>query len=261
MDIVIPIALMAGIGLFFGVGLAYALKIFGIQTDPLLVKILSHLPGANCGACGKAGCAVFAEALREGKAPPSGCTAADDEAREAIAKLLGVDAGTTAKAIAAVFCNGGTRAKDKYSYTGIKTCGAASLFFGGPKLCTFACIGFGDCTRACPFDAVRIGQDGLPEIDAEKCTACGNCVKACPKHVIELIPAERQYYVKCSSRDGGALVRKACSAGCIACKKCEKECPAGAIKVDENVSRIDNEKCKNIGKCFEVCPTKVIVKR
>lgn len=259
--LITPVLAMAGLGLIFGVGLAYALKIFSIEVDPAIFMILSKLPGANCGACGKAGCAGFAEALKKGEVLPSSCAVSNEEARKSIAELLGISYDTKVKTIATVLCSGGTNAKDKFAYRGIKTCKAATLVFGGYKACGFGCLGFGDCAAVCPFDAIMMGDDALPAVDPEKCTACGNCVKACPKNLFELVPIEKRYYVKCISKDKGAIVSKVCKRGCIACKKCEKACPISAIKVENNLSRIDYAKCQNIGKCFEVCPTKVIAKR
>ena len=66
MRLFIPVIAMAALGLIFGVGLAYALKMFGIELDPVTHKILELLPGADCGVCGRAGCLRFAEALRKG---------------------------------------------------------------------------------------------------------------------------------------------------------------------------------------------------
>jgi ferredoxin len=106
-----------------------------------------------------------------------------------------------------------------------------------------------------------MGPDELPIVDEKKCTACGKCVKACPKGLYVLSPVSCKYYVKCSSKDPGGVTAKVCKSGCIGCMKCEKACPAGAAKVESNLARIDPVKCRNIGKCFEVCPTKVIVKR
>jgi len=261
MQLLIPVAAMALLGLIFGVGIAYALKIFGIELDPAIFKILSRLPGSNCGACGKAGCAGFAEALKKGEAMPAGCVVSNDEARRSIAEILGIEYEPKVKTLATLLCDGGTRAKDKFSYHGIKTCKAATLVFGGYKACVFGCLGFGDCAEACPFDAIKIGADNLPEVEAKRCTACGNCVKACPKKLFVLAPIKNNYYVKCSSTDPGGAVTKACKSGCIACFKCEKACPIGAIKVESNLARIYYDKCQNIGKCYEVCPTKVIKKR
>ncbi len=256
-----PIIAMAGLGLVFGVGLAYALKIFGIQVDPKVALILAKLPGSNCGACGKAGCAGFAEALKAGEALPAGCAVNTDEKRAEIAGILGIDFQAKVKTVAAVLCNGGKNAKDKFNYRGIKTCKAASLVFGGQKECAFGCLGFGDCVEVCPFGAMRMSELGVPEIDRIKCTSCGKCVKACPKKIISLLPAPRPYYVKCSSTDPGRVVTKVCKAGCIACARCEKACPHQAIKVRDNLARFDYELCKDAGKCAEACPTKVIFKR
>lgn len=260
-DLLLPVAAMAALGLIFGVGLAYALKIFGIKIDPAIALILSRLPGTNCGACGKAGCAGFAEALKKGEVVPSGCVVSNDEAKRSIAKILGVEYEPKVKTIATLLCNGGKRAKDKYSYRGIKSCKAASLIFGGQKACAFGCLGLGDCVEACPFDAIKIGEDGLPVVDQARCTACGNCVKTCPKGLYVLAPLKNNFYVKCSSKDPGSIVARVCKAGCIACRLCEKACPAKAVKVESNLSSIDYSKCQNIGKCFEACPTKVILKR
>jgi len=259
--ILIPVIAMAALGIVFGTGLAYALKLFGIEVDPTVALIITKLPGTNCGVCGKAGCAGFAKALVKGEVMPTGCVVSNEKARRAIAKVLGIEYAPKTKTIATLLCSGGKNAKDKYTYHGIRSCKAASLVFGGFKACAFGCLSLGDCAEVCPFGAIRMGDSGLPEVDADKCTACGNCVKTCPKNLFALVPAKNGYYVKCSSKDPGGAKVKVCMASCIACKKCEKACPIGAIRVEQNLSRIDCAKCQNIGKCFEVCPTKVINKR
>lgn len=260
-NILTPVAAMATLGLLFGAALAFALKIFAVKVDPNMLKILSLLPGVNCGACGSAGCAAFADALAKGETVPAACTVSDDQSRKEIAKLLGLEDQTKVKMVATLLCNGGTRAKDKYVYSGITTCKAATLLFQGQKACTFGCLGFGECIEACPFGALSMGEDGLPVVDEAKCTACGKCLRACPKNLYVLMPVTIRYYVKCSSKDAGGLTMKTCSSGCIGCMKCQKACPSGAVKVESNLARIDPEKCQNIGKCVEVCPTKVIVRR
>jgi len=260
-NIITPVAVMAALGALFGLGLALALRVFGIKADPAIAEIFMRLPGINCGACGRAGCMAFAEALNKHEADPSACVVSGAEQKRAIAKMLGVDLDTKVKTVATVLCNGGTNAKDKFNYRGIKTCRAASLVFGGHKECAFGCLGFGDCVEACPFGAMKMSNQGVPEVDGAKCTSCGKCVKSCPKNLMQLLPAERPYYVKCSSTDPGGMVSRVCKTGCIACLKCEKACPHQAIKVKENLSKFDYEICKDAGKCMEACPTKVIFKR
>jgi Na+-translocating ferredoxin:NAD+ oxidoreductase RNF subunit RnfB len=252
---------MAALGLMFGVGLAYTLKIFGIEVDPTVALIITKLPGANCGACGKAGCAGFAEALVRKEAAPARCSVCSDETKKAISQLLGLDFASAEKMTAVCLCNGGKNAVDKFTYRGIQSCKAASLLFGGQKACAFGCLSFADCVEACCFGALSMGDDGLPHVDEAKCTACGACVKACPKKLFILMPRKNEYYVKCSSKDAGPVKIKACKASCIACRKCEKACPLAAIKVESNLSKIDCAKCQNLGKCSEVCPTGVIKNR
>jgi Na+-translocating ferredoxin:NAD+ oxidoreductase RNF subunit RnfB len=259
--ILTPVLAMASLGLIFGVGLAYALKIFGIELDPGMLRLISMLPGSNCGACGKAGCAGFAEALAKGEAMPAGCVVSSAETRRSIARFLGLNHEEKVKTVATLLCNGGTRAKDKYTYNGIRSCKAASLLFGGYKACGFGCLSLGDCVRECPFGAITIAHDGLPVVDVAKCNSCGKCVRTCPKNLFLILPAACNYYVKCSSRDSGAVTAKVCEFGCVACMKCEKACPTSAIKVESNLSKIDPNKCKNMGRCFEICPTKVIHRR
>lgn len=259
-QILIPVLSMAALGLIFGLGLACTLKIFGIETDATVALIITKLPGANCGACGKAGCAGFAEALKKGEVLPAGCVVSNEEARRSISELLGVEYNPKVKTVATVRCGGGKNAKDKYHYRGIKSCKAASLVFGGQKECSYGCLGFGDCASVCPFEAIKM-KDELPEVDINKCTACGKCVAACPKNLFVLAPVEKEYYVKCNSKDPGRVVAKACKRGCIACGKCVKACPVAAIALTDNLAAIDYAKCENHGKCFEVCPTKCITRR
>jgi len=147
---------------------------------------------------------------------------------------------------------------DNFDYFGIGDCAAAALSQGGPTACRYACIGLGTCASVCPFDAITMGDDGLPKVDIDKCVACGKCVAACPRGIIILAPTNRYIHVLCSSRDKGALVRKLCKAGCIACKLCEKACKFDAIKVEDNIAKIDYEKCTLCGACVEACPRGII---
>ena len=85
---------------------------------------------------------------------------------------------------AVVQCQGNSEhCKPSYEYKGIQTCAAAATLYGGPKTCTFACIGLGDCTKVCKFDAIHV-VDGVARIDYDKCKGCGMCAQKCPKHII-----------------------------------------------------------------------------
>ncbi len=59
----IAVGAIAALGLVFGIILAVASKLFAVKSDPLVEEVRAALPGANCGACGYAGCDQYAEAV------------------------------------------------------------------------------------------------------------------------------------------------------------------------------------------------------
>jgi electron transport complex protein RnfB len=255
--IVGPLLPLLGLGVIFGAGLAIASAKLKVASDPRLDEIADLLPSANCGACGYAGCQAMAEALLAGKANSSACTLIPRDVAERAAEIAGTSVGETKKRVAVVFCRA-EGVGERFEYWGVADCAAAALAQGGPSACPYACLGLGTCASVCPFDAITMGADGLPHVDAEKCVACGKCVAACPRGIIALVPMDHHVHVLCSSHDKGALVRKLCKAGCIACKLCEKACKFDAIKVVDNVARIDYEKCTLCGACIEACPRGII---
>ncbi len=259
MNIIQPIIALSGLGILFGVGLAFASKKFCVKADPRFEKILAKLPGANCGACGMPGCMGFAEGLIHGSCSIEKCVVMTQETRGEIAEILGLKLQEKIKTVAVLHCYGGNkRAKDKFVYRGLKDCVAASLISGGPKGCEYGCVGFGTCVKACPFGAIKMNEDDLPVVDEQKCVACGRCVAACPKKLFSLVESGKYYAVRCKSLEMGKNVMQVCSVGCIACHKCEKSCPKGAIKIVNNLAVIDYNICSNVGECFKVCPTRAI---
>ena len=65
MDILIPVLLVVALGFVFAVILTIASKIFFVPVDETVANLRAELPGANCGACGFAGCDDYANALAE----------------------------------------------------------------------------------------------------------------------------------------------------------------------------------------------------
>ena len=106
-------AIISGI---LGLILAFASKIFAVETDERVDKINELLPGANCGGCGYAGCAAYAEAVVKGEATVSCCTVGGAEVATAIAGIMGVEAPTNVVRLRAQVMCSGTRefAKKKY---------------------------------------------------------------------------------------------------------------------------------------------------
>lgn len=258
LNIILAVAVVGVIGLVFGLLLAFASVIFKVETDEREEKIVGILPGANCGACGYAGCSAYASAVVNEGAPVNSCSVGKEIAAKKIAEIMGVTAEETVPMTARVLCGGNCNAaSEKYEYMGVSDCRAAAKLGGGAKTCPNGCLGLGSCAAVCKFDAIRI-ENGVAVIDEEKCVSCGMCVKQCPKHVIALVPKDNKYYVECINTEKGALTNKYCTAGCIGCKKCEKVCPSGAVKVENNVALIDYSLCTNCGACIEQCPKKVI---
>lgn len=258
-EILWPVLIFAGLGLVFGVVLAIASKVFFVKTEESVAKITEVLPGANCGGCGYAGCAQLAQAIADGKAPVTACTAGGPDVANKIAEVLGVEVGEMPHRMRAqVMCSGtGAHSQRKYIYAGVKDCIAAAKLGGGDRVCPNGCTGLGTCVAACKFEAISV-IDGVAVVDYKKCEGCGACVAACPKHIIKLMPYNSEHWVGCMSVDKGAVTRKYCDVGCIACKICEKACPEQAITVNDFKASIDYDKCIGCGVCVEKCPRHII---
>lgn len=258
MEILLPVIIVALIGLIAGVGLSLASKFMAVPVDEKQEKLREALPGANCGACGYSGCDGYAAAIASGEAEPDKCAPGGAACADAIAEILGVEIVNNPK-VAFIACKGNPDiTKIKYSYSGIQSCTAASLLHAGPLECKFGCIGFGDCAKVCPFGAITV-ENGKPVICEDICVGCSKCVAACPKNLISIIPKNHKLTVNCSNKNKGAAVVKACQVSCIACRMCEKQCEAGAIKVVDNLAVIDYELCTGCGKCKEVCKRGVLI--
>ncbi len=253
---------VTAIGILCAVMLVIADTFFGVRENEKIIEIRDVLPGANCGACGYTGCDGYAKALAEDESVPSNlCIPGGDSCAKCISEILGTEPCDVIEKVAVVRCNGSCEnAPSAANYEGSKTCKSAKLSFGGPKSCSFGCIGYGDCTAVCQYDAIRL-IDGVAKVDPKRCTGCTLCAKACPNSIISIVNADKTVHVKCSNKEKGAVARKECRVACIACMKCAKLCPTEAIVIENNLARIDYEKCIICGKCAEVCPTGAIVDR
>lgn len=258
--IITAVAVVAIIGLIAGLGLAIASIVMAVPKDEKAEAIRECLPGANCGACGFSGCDGYAAALAKGEATETTlCAPGGNDAAKAIAEVLGVEAGSLAPTAAMVMCKGNNEAAiTKYKYQGVDSCRMANQLMGGPKECTYGCIGLGDCVAACEYGAISI-VNGVAVIDKELCKACKKCVRTCPKGIIRMVPIDKNFSaVACMNKDKGAVTRKACSNGCIGCMKCVKACESEAITVENFLASVDFSKCTACGKCNEGCPTGAI---
>lgn len=266
-EILIGIAILGGLGLVFGLVLSAASKVFYVQTDPRLDQLNACLPGANCGGCGYAGCGGYAEAVLNGEAAIGLCASGGNECAQAMGEIMGVKVGEVVRKVALVRCSGYKGmdadgnvlgAKMKAEYEGFHDCVAASKVGGnGPLACKFGCLGFGNCVKACKYDAIRM-VDGVAKVDPEKCTGCMACAKQCPRELIIPVDYDKHVVIACASHAKGAVTVRGCSQGCIGCGLCVKICPHDAIKVENNLATIDYAICTSCGLCAAVCPKKLI---
>lgn len=258
MSILSSILILGGLGLIFGMVLAYSSKKFAVKVDERVEAILEILPGANCGGCGFPGCGGLANAIVEGYADLNSCPVGGSDCASKIGEIMGISSESEERQVAKILCKGNCQsAKNKYEYEGIQDCKSASMLNSGPKDCRFGCLGLGTCKEYCKFDAISI-IDGLAIIDEEKCVMCGKCIEVCPKSIIGRKPASKKVVVECSSKDFGKTVKEKCSAGCIGCGLCQKACLFGAIEFENKIAKINYKKCVECMECVRKCPTKVI---
>jgi len=254
---------VAGLGVLMGVGLAVAAKFLAVQKDECIAIIEAELPGLNCGACGYAGCASYAEIIA-GKEEENLtlCTPGGPDVVLKISEIMGVEVAAMAeKQVTQVHCTGGKgKAEYEFAYSGIRDCNALYALYGGDKKCKHGCLGQGSCIRVCPVNAISYTENGLLWINKEFCIACGKCIEVCPTGVIRWLPYNSDYLVACNSTDKGGAVRKICKVGCTGCKICEKKSPDGGFKVEDFLSRIDYQAEGERESGAVACPTKCIIR-
>ncbi len=237
--ILMAAAVMAGCGVILGVLIALAVRFFRIDADPRIEAVADLLPGANCGGCGQAGCLDFAKGLVAGTLTPNQCPVSSQEIRSAVARVLGVEVGEVTPQVAVVLCGGSVgHVKTATRYNGVTDCVSASLVGGGPKSCTYGCLGFSSCARSCPFHAIEM-IDRLAVVHPELCVGCGQCVKTCPRGLIKLVPAAAKVNIYCSSKAKAPVKRAACAIPCIGCRKCVKAAPEGMFQMDGTVVSVN----------------------
>lgn len=257
--LLVALTTMGGLGFIFAGGLAIADKKLRVVENPLIEKINDVLPGANCGACGKAGCYDFAVNVVDGKMPMNGCPVGGADVANLIADILGVESEITIKEVPRILCRGGNfEAKEKpTSYDGPQSCSVIELVAGGSKLCEYGCLGGGDCVSACQFGALFMNDNNLPEVIEDLCTGCGLCVKACSRNIIEMHPIDRNIFVFCKNHDNPKRSKEVCSAACTGCGICARNSDGG-VKINNNLADINYDVFYASIIPFDKCRTKAI---
>lgn len=263
-NIIANVLVVALISLIGATVLYLVAKKFVVKEDERIDIIESILPGANCGACSKAGCRDFASCCvkcSEQDFANLHCPVGGNATMSKIADVLGYKSSQKSPLVAVLKCNGSCQnAPAKVEYIGLKSCATAHSFSVGLSGCPNGCLRMGDCVKVCKFGALHIDEvTGLPTVDEEKCTGCGACAKTCPRQLYELRNKGPKVYVACSNTQKGALAMKNCKSACIGCSKCAKVCPA--IQISNNLSYIPQAvDVKEYGsQLIQACPTGAII--
>lgn len=257
-------AVMLGLGTVFAIVLLVAHEKLKVAEDPRVTEVMAALPHLDCGACGYPGCGGYAQAVIANPELIGRCSPGGAECANKIAAILNLQVSSEGPAQRPiVHCRAHKDDRTYYGqYVGIPSCTAANAL-ANTQACKFGCLGFGDCVRACKFDALHV-VDGLATVDYEKCTGCTACSKACPRNLIKMVPFghENMMTVACNSHENGKTTRQFCQVGCIACKLCVKQ--SDAFSIEDNLAHMDYAKYEPSGQneaAYNKCPTGVIVYR
>lgn len=259
----VTLAIAAGTMLVMGMILSYVLgwanKKFKVEVDPKIEEVLAVLPAVNCGGCGYLGCSDYAVAIVTDNDPVNKCTVGGEDCANKLAGIMGVEVGEMVKMFAVVHC--GAETSDRLQstlYRGEKRCTSAHLV-AGVQGCTYGCLGFGDCVRACHYDAIHI-ENGLAKVDYTHCIGCGACAKVCPRNIITIIGFKSKSIptVACSNKDMAKGAKAVCNKACIACKACSKQ--SDAFTINDNLAKYDYDAYTETDleqalNAIEKCPT------
>ena len=112
------------------------------------------------------------------------------------------------------------------------------------------------CAEACPDGIIAFDEDGFPVLDAQAgaCTFCGDCTNACPTDALDVSrpwPWMASVGTTCLSTNG------------VQCRICEDQCDARAIRFrlalgGRSTPQIDMEACTGCAECVAPCPAGAI---
>lgn len=263
MNVLFAVIVVGVLAFILGFVLEILSKKFALPKDEKLEALLAIMPGANCGGCGYAGCAAYAEAVAKGEAEIGKCAPGGRSLALSMGAIMGESTiAEPEKKVAFIACRGdANHSLFEAKYDGILDCRAASLLFEGLKGCRSGCLGLGSCAVSCPHNAIYKDTEGNYIVDKEKCVGCGICVQVCPHKVIKLIPYDAPYAVACNNKEIGLKVKRVCEMGCIGCRICVNKFPASGCVMDENLSYVDYSKdTSELANAASACPRKIILK-
>lgn len=216
------------------------------------------LPELDCGKCGFSTCEEFSKSVSDEKIDVSHCPYIQRANLSKIKRVIKKGYYNNSNLVAFVRCKGGKDCKQKFEYRGQNYCWCKDSLHSGNKECDKACLGCGDCVRACRYGAIFINDKGVAQVDRFKCTGCGACTYACPNKLIVRVPIIQKVGVVCNNFDEKMSISQKCKVGCTSCGLCARNCPTGAISMIDGQPVVDSDKCIECHKCVGICPNKCI---
>jgi len=162
----ISVAVLAALGLVFGLGLGWAAMRFQVESDPLSERIDALLPQTQCGQCGFPGCRPYAEAISKQAADINQCPPGGEAGIRALADLLGREPKPLNPE------NGEEKPKSVVVIDERR------------------CIGCTLCIQACPVDAIVGAARLMHTVIESECTGCNLCLPPCPVDCIDIVVVE-----------------------------------------------------------------------
>lgn len=113
---------------------------------------------------------------------------------------------------AIVLCSAERKFKsERFEGNVLRSCALVNAVYESVNDCKFSCIGLGDCTLACPQEAIVLNN--RTAVVTNLCCGCGKCISSCPKHLITLVPKDTKQFMPCSSPENTLTT----------CSECRKE--------------------------------------
>ena len=166
-NLLLAIAIVAALGLLFGLVLGIAAVRFKVESDPIVEQIDAILPQTQCGQCGYPGCRPYAEAVSSQGEKINKCAPGGEQVMLKLAELLAVEPQPLEGDEAVAHPQRKVAFIDEAN-----------------------CIGCTKCIQACPVDAIVGATRAMHTVVADLCTGCNLCVAPCPTQCITLRPVE-----------------------------------------------------------------------
>lgn len=237
--------------------LAFLARLLSTAPDEDVCRIMKNLPNLDCGKCGYSGCSEYAYRIAHNNEDSDKCLPNN---KALLRKNRSENQKNNGKVAKIACLAAGTYSDVEYIFDGADDCYTLFHHFAGDKKCKYGCVGYGDCKKVCPMNAIKTDSQGRLWIDSGLCSGCGKCVSVCPTNVIKLVPLNGGYFVACSNHEDEKSVNEECKWGCTGCGNCERFSSTGAITVNDNLAVISYGKASaDLQNVASRCPNKVIV--